>query len=107
MPIINIFTVYSVFFVIGLVLFYKWDVHFHNFVQYFKMITLVISGDWCKNIFGGRKQTESTGELVQAPWSFFFLHLTALWMGIFVKIKPNLKPKPQSLCPKDNLKQAN
>ncbi len=42
-----------------------------------------------KNLGGGRKQTESTGDLVQAPWSFFFLHPNALWTGIFVKIKPN------------------
>ncbi len=42
-----------------------------------------------KNLFGGRKQTESTGDLVQAPWSFFFLHPNDLWTGIFVKIKPN------------------
>jgi len=42
------------------------------------------------NIFwGGHKQTESTGDLVQAPWSFFFLHPNALWTGIFVKIRPN------------------
>ncbi len=42
-----------------------------------------------QKILGGRKQTESTGDLVQAPWSFFFLHPNALWTGIFVKIKPN------------------
>ncbi len=35
-----------------------------------------------KMFFGGRKQTESTGDLVQAPWSFFFLHPNALWTGI-------------------------
>ncbi len=47
-------------------------------------------GGWCKKKIGGeRKQTESTGDLVQAPWSFFFLHPNALWTGIFVKIKPN------------------
>ncbi len=46
-----------------------------------------------KNFFwgggGGGKQTESTGDLVQAPWSYFFSS-ERLVKGIFVKINPNV-----------------
>ncbi len=54
-----------------------------------------------KIFLGGRKQTESTGDLVQAPWSFFLSSSERLVNGYF--LFKNL----QSLRPKDNLKQAN
>ncbi len=41
-----------------------------------------------KHFWGGRKQTESTGDLVQAPWSFFFF-IRMPCERVFVKIKPN------------------
>ncbi len=42
-----------------------------------------------KHVWGGGKQTESTGDLLQAPWSFSSSS-ERLVKGIFVKIKPNV-----------------
>ncbi len=54
-------------------------------------ISAVLCSNQCRlvlnNVGGGRKQTESTGDLVQAP---FFSSSERLVKGICVKIKPNV-----------------